>query len=240
MYSNFRDQIIHLIEVHERTKATEDFTAASNAFLDYCKQIQPDAHLNMLYALTLEIHSRTYINEAVSFYEKAASCTDVAWEKDRYQAQRQLIALRARTGQNHINIDQYKKELKDHPDDVKVYACLALSLQLAEQYEDAWEVCKAGFKIDSNHTSLLSIAGEVQKSLGNYKSALAYWKAQYEADNTDISCLFDSAFLYEELGQKEAAAKTWKAIIRWLEEHGYPEDAEDARKRISALQTERS
>ena len=211
-----------LINKFLASQKQEDF----DELLDYYRNKETAADIGIL-ADAYYMQAWVYMQKAIELHNKYLDMSKENKDFWYNKRSRQLIKLQSRIGINHENIDKYKNLLREYPDDTEIYAALALSYKLAHQYDEAFEVVKAGLKFDNKHYMLNSYAGDICKALGKYDEAIKYWDM---AGDEFVNCLYSKAFLYAELGQKENAVTAWEQVISFFEKKDLKYETEKAKK----------
>ena len=219
-------------ELLERYEATGDEADYLEALPRYERAAGNggDAETLKDYGYLLECHARNQLRQAVLQYERAIKL-EPDYDKPRYQ----LISARAGLQESELPIEEYEKELKSSPGEIRWYRLLGSAYLKAHDYKRAGQVVARGLALAPNDAMLVGCRAEVRAGKGDPAGALADWLRALELDPEHIGPLYMSAFLLERIGRYEEAMDTWQAIIDWSEARGYELDTIWPKQELESL-----
>ena len=178
------------------------------------------AMLEQMRSKDLEKLAEEYFNKAIDAYETGTHSNSITKDVS-FISRMGLIDLLSKHGRGNECIEQYKNAIKEEPNVINHYVCLAHAYSYSGQDEKRREALESGLKVDDKNAILLFHMGRFCEATGEYEDAFAYWEASYDANNELPDNLFSKAYLYEKTDKNAEAIKMWEQIVNWLKERGY-------------------
>ncbi len=110
-----------------------------------------------------------------------------------------------------LAINYYKNALRYDPDNYEIRVALANIRMGMREYEQAWELIKP---IEDIYSESVLMKADIQRSLGNWESALKYYELGARLDPTNINPYWYLGNYYRQMGEIEKAIKNYKRMVR--------------------------
>ena len=155
-----------------------------------------------------EMAAQGKIDQAIEWAEKAI---DIRPDASQYE---QLGSLLAQQGKAAAAVDQYRRGLALHPDDLGLRKCLAEALAAQKSFAEAAAEFEAVLRVDPHHVAArcalaraLATLGEIEKAATQWRMVLALNPASQEARGA-LAKLHPTAGLDPVLGGAKVANST--------------------------------
>ena len=224
----YRHRAQRLLSAYESGKDEESYRAAKAEFEKRLPENDPRDI--KCYAYLLELRAWEYLKRAEAGYKQA-----IALGKPTFQ--RPLNRLLMKLHRAGEGVEASRAILAESPDDVGAHITMAQALQLAGQYDAAWETAQAAMGRFPQNAELLCTAGDIRRDMGEYPHALDLWRQAYDLNPEDMACaLYSIACHYYDRGEKAEGRAAWQAVIDWLEARGYECETAWPREMLAKLE----
>lgn len=183
-----------------------------------------------------ELRGRQLFEEAAKLYKEASVAAREQKHEDYYKILVHLTRNYIKNGQSHKAIEFAKEQIKNEPDNLRLYCLLCNCYILADQLDDAEKTINAAMKINAHNEYVLFHAGEVAKLQEHYNQAFSFWDESFAINNDLVDNLYSKAFLLANLNKLEEAIFVWKEILDWLKKRGYNIEAESQENELVELE----
>jgi len=153
-----------------------------------------------------------------------------------YKNHRQYTLFLSRLGRADESINRYTTILENEPDNPMSYSSLVSAYTSAGDNEKALKFIEMGIIKFSNNPMLLTLAGDVCKSLKEFDKAITYWEKAYEVDPEMIDARYSIALYFIKQGYYDKAKEVLLEILRWNEKRGYEIENKWVRTELNKLE----
>ena len=224
-YENYAQR---LASVFELTHEPEDFMRADSEFRKLLKNNALTDYDMWSYGI-IHYFMLNYCKEKAFFwFDKVLENgnDEFAYWKTRIQK----MKLCSQLGEDEKNIENQKRIVEEHPENVNERCLLLAAYIFANKYEEAYREFKEAMKLFPHEWELYIHGGDICKKLKRYDEAFEYWNKAEELGTTFMDGKYARASCYEDLGQYDKAYEEWCEIVNELKAKGYDVEAEMAQK----------